>query len=341
MDFFTDLAPVLQDALFTLAGAAGSGALIWLIRRLSNMRAERQYSLSGEYRAFYHDIVDQEDVTQGGTVILKQNGLRFTADHYDYDSSKSWGLKGEIDKATGHVFGYYKAKSHLDAGIGVFIFEQKNKDELTGIWAGYDNHNRKINQGGYTLKRRLPIKIRRATAKDTIKVLHLACEALGDGYLSDAIITDHITRKNLHVATYEREIVAFMISRILPSGDLSAELKHHKYRIPADLKRANENGTIGLLQSIATAHKFQGKGVGKRLVEHATASLKKRGAQQVISLGWKTDTVHIGKVLEGCGFKVRHTFSAFWKEESLDKGYDCPQCGAPPCECDAVLFSRT
>lgn len=341
MQFFTDLTPLIQDVTLALTGAAAGSALVWLARRLNNMAAERKYSISGEYKAEYHDTVDSERKIQGGTVTLKQKGLHVNGEHFDPESNRSWRLTGEIDKNTGHMFGYYKARSHLDSGLGVFIFEQLTTETLEGIWAGYDSKNRNINQGGYTLTKRLPIHIRRAKKKDIIKILHLACNTLGDGYISDQDLLDHLEKSYVYVALHQKKIIGFALCRTIPKNGLMTELKNNKYTLPSDLKMANRNGTIGLLQSIATDPQFQGKGVGRRLVDRCLSALERAGAKQVLSVGWKTDTIHIGTVLSSCGFAERKTFKAFWKDESLQKQYDCPQCGTPPCECEAVLFSRT
>ncbi|MCB9983033.1 MAG: GNAT family N-acetyltransferase [Rhodospirillales bacterium] len=331
---------IVTNATAGVLGAVASAGALWSIKRAMEVLAERKYGLSGEYKSYYGDLVDGENVVQHDTVILRQHGHKISGDQYDAQSDRAWRIEGEIDKASGHIYGFYKAKSHTDAGVGVFFFEQRPGGVLDGLWAGYDSQNKKVDYGGkYTLVKNLPVSVRRAKEQDAVKILRLSCEALGEGYLSGENVQAAL-RAGAYVAEHDGKIVGFALAEKPEKGGFMAYLKGQAWKLPPDVAQADARGTIGCLKSVAVDQAFQKRGVGMKLVKKTLAALEKSGVDLMFSIGWKTENVHIAPVLEACGFKPCAAFEKFWSAESLEQGYTCPHCGEPPCECEAILFTK-
>jgi ribosomal protein S18 acetylase RimI-like enzyme len=331
---------VIDNTLAALIGAFIISAMGWGYKRLRNTMNERKYSIKGEYRATYEEVVDGKTTYEKSIVKIRQKGLKIIADDYDEAMQKDWTLTGEIDPVTGRVYGYYKTKAHVETGLGVCIFEQKANGTLDGLWAGYDTNIEDIEHGRYTLVKRLDINVRKASKADTMTIVNLLDQELGEGWLTVKDIHKAIDDALLFVATHNKKIVGFTLLRMLKTGDFEKELKGHTYNIPRDLQHANACETIGFIEAIATDPAYQKRGIGTKLVEKSTTVLQKNGAEIITAIGWKTKTVHIEPTLIAQGFKQRVEFKEFWLEESKQEPYDCPECGAPPCYCGAVLFSK-
>jgi N-acetylglutamate synthase-like GNAT family acetyltransferase len=125
----------------------------------------------------------------------------------------------------------------------------------------------------------------------------------------------------------------------LEKGAFQGYLKDQSWKIPPDIKQADEAGKIGCLKSVAVGKDFQKMGAGRRLVKKTIEALEKSGVNMIFSIGWKTDKVHIAPILLACDFIQRASFKAFWNKESVEQGYSCPNCGHP-CHCEAFLFTK-
>ncbi len=337
MDIFVPFHSVFENTLAAILGGGASAFLIWGIKRVMDLMEERRYSLSGDYKSYYDDLVDGDSVVQRDVLKIKQRGLKITGDDHNESSNRGWKLSGAIDRASGHVYGFYKAKSHTDSGLGVFIFEQKSDGVLEGLWAGYDSQNKNIESGKYSLVKNLPVHIRGAKDKDAGRILHLSCQELGEGYLSAEDIQNNID--NCFVAEHDGKVIGFSMVECLKKNAFQGYLKGQSWKAPADIRQADESGKIGYLKSVAVSENFQKMGAGRRLVRKSIEAIEKSGADLIFSIGWKTDTVHIAPILLASDFIQRVSFKEFWNKESVEEDYSCPNCGHP-CHCEAFLFTR-
>lgn len=338
MELSTLTGPVLDNTLAALIGALIISVVTWSYRRIRDIRAERKYSLAGEYRASYEDIrKDGSIVYEKANVTLKQKGLKFYADDYDEAMDKDWILEGEIDPVTSRVFGYYKTKSVGDTGLGVCIFEYKKNGVLDGVWAGYDTHIELIEYGRYTLTKRIPVNIRKGTRSDATTVLHMMDKILGEDWGNENI-DNAIANNMLFIAEIDNKVVGFSMLRMLAQGDIEKEFKGQPYKIPRDIQHADKHAQIGLIEAVATDPDYQKRGIGTKLIESSINRLQDAGAEMVATMAWKTTHTHIAPTLEAFDFTERHEFKDFWLEESKKSKEECPHCGLP-CHCASVLYS--
>ena len=340
MDILSLTGPTIDNTVAALIGMFLISAATWIYKRAKDSINERKYSIGGDYRAYYEDIADDGTVNyEKANVTIKQKGLKIHAEDYDETQDKDWILDGEIDPITGHVSGRYTTKCQHETGLGVCILEQKKNGNLEGIWAGYDETVEKIERGRYTLIKRIDIKIRKATKADSVSVLQLLDQELGEDWIHLEDIEQAIADDFLFVADHEGEVLGFTLLRMLDQDDFKKELKGHKYKIPRDIEVASKSKKLGFIEAIATDPDHQKRGIGSRLIEQSVASLKNAGSELICTLAWKTDHTHLAPAMEIFSFKEREEFEKFWYEESIKQDDQCPKCG-DPCTCSTVLYTK-
>ena len=97
---------------------------------------------------------------------------------------------------------------------------------------------------------------------------------------------------------------------------------------------------LGYLATIVVSEKYRGNGLATALINKVTRLFAKMNISHIITTAWK----HIGKInLQGvlirCGYKKITEIPDYWYEDSIKKGYSCPQCGNP-CHCSCVIFEK-
>ena len=113
----------------------------------------------------------------------------------------------------------------------------------------------------------------------------------------------------------------------------------NKVKLSTDIVYAYKNQKLAVLKSIVVDPKFQGYGVGTRLVEESTRHLKISGAEAFISIAWTSSKgTHIGGIYANLNFVQLDKVEKFWSKDSEANEYSCPECGTPPCQCSAVIY---
>lgn len=340
MDISSLTGPVLDNTIAALIGAFIISGLTWGYRRTRDSINEQKYSIKGDYRAYYEDIHDDGTITyEKANVTIKQKGLRIHAVDYDETQDKDWILNGEIDPISGHVSGRYTTKSKHETGLGVCILEKKKNGNLDGIWAGYDETVDVIERGRYTLVKRIDINIRKATKADSVTVLQLLDQELGEDWLHLEDIEKAIDDDFLFVADHNGSVIGFTLLRMLDHDDFKKEIKGHTYKIPRDIEVSSKNKSLGFIEAIATDPDYQKRGIGSRLIGQSINALQTAGAELICTLAWKTDHTHLAPTMDIFAFKERKEFEKFWHKESLKTDEQCPKCGNP-CECNTVLYTK-
>ena len=96
---------------------------------------------------------------------------------------------------------------------------------------------------------------------------------------------------------------------------------------------------IGCIQVVAVDAKFQGMGIGKKLIEKGLNQLKKMGSKVVLAHIWMSSPGGASeKLFLLSGFKPIKLHKRIWFESSKKMGpkkYLCALCGNP-CKCDAL-----
>lgn len=300
--------------------------------------------LSGDYITHYADRAGGKTIMRSAPATIYQEGLDIRGETTLL--GRTWILKGKIDDDDWFVDGKYYAKSRFDKGRGYFFLKinpigDLDGGDLDGYWIGYDSDNKIINEGCYWFKRTPEIQIQSITESYYQNVLDLSSRCLGKGYLP---VIPHIeTNKSVFlVAISSKKFIGFAYAKMIEKNELNDILKNQQIRIPPDIKRANETGTLGFLNTVCVEPDYKGRGVATILVKECLKNLVTLGAKTLICIAWKSSAgVHIGGVIRKLGFRKWITLDKFWAEESKSLNYSCPVCGDPPCDCSAVICKCT
>jgi hypothetical protein len=101
------------------------------------------------------------------------------------------------------------------------------------------------------------------------------------------------------------------------------------------------NGQKGVFDVIVVGNEFTSQGIGKALFE-ARLRLAKEVKLDVIDINhWKRSLSPIPFCAENYGFVKVESKPNFWFEDSDKGGYNCKECGIPPCTCTSEVYRLT
>lgn len=94
-----------------------------------------------------------------------------------------------------------------------------------------------------------------------------------------------------------------------------------------------------LVKTVVVAPEWRRRGIGTALLAEATHRLATAGADEVRCLAWvrRGGFVPAARLLVRAGFHPIRIIPEAWREDSLRRGYACPDCGHP-CVCSAVEY---
>ena len=98
---------------------------------------------------------------------------------------------------------------------------------------------------------------------------------------------------------------------------------------------------VGSLNCASVQEKWQGHGIGTELGRRRVAWLKEIGCDALVGISWESGLAHTSdRVFLRLGFKSVARVADFYVGMSVQRGFICPVCGAPPCRCAATLFVK-
>lgn len=165
--------------------------------------------------------------------------------------------------------------------------------------------------------------------KGLIKIADLT---MGKGYYNPLDIIEYTSPgSNIYFSIIDNKITGFALSYFIRGDNQNIKFCCN------DIK-----GSIGLVKTIAIDPNYQNKGIGTKLLDATLADFNKNGINTAISFLWKSTDgkINASKLLENRLFKLYKTILQYWYYESLKKGYECPTCGKPPCNCSALLYLK-
>lgn len=135
------------------------------------------------------------------------------------------------------------------------------------------------------------------------------------------------------------KVVAFLISHSVEQEDLKSLFMIDKINLPNVFYNSK---SLGIVKTIAVEEDYKGHGIGTMLMKDMLNEFKKREIQDIFSLAWKSKIGTNSKgLLEKLGFNNIMEIQEYWKDDSLEKNYNCPVCGRPPCLCAGVIYFKS
>ena len=185
----------------------------------------------------------------------------------------------------------------------------------------------------------MKIQYRDMTEKDVADVLSISYRQFGQTYLSESELRGLLSAKNCHlpVVTIDGKLVGYSIIHMIERSELGNFLSGEYLHFFDDLEA--EKG-IQFRRSTAIHPDFSGKGIGLDFIGYTMKKYAKY-CDVVMSLNWKRkDLIPMEKISKKLGMTLYCELPNYWMKDSLDKKYECPECGKPPCTCKAVIFYR-
>lgn len=324
----------------------------WLVVR--NFMLAREFQLSGEYLAFYE--TPRHDAGQRGRMLpaknprgnvrfervransfVRQRGKVVTIRMVE-SSGRAWIHEGRI-VLNRFISGSYYPKAPHDEGVGAFFLEIKGAGRLEGEWHGYDNEGKKIASGPYMFFKKSETRIVQMSNKHFPGVLEIARRAFGDGYMTGADVSK-VGALGL-VALVDGETIGFCLSMMLPKGGLDAFFCGKPQRNAA-LKHADQEGTIGVVKSLAVEETKRNSSVGTQLFCAAERQLRDKNASVFLVPVWhRQHVLGLRPIAELNGFQLLQEDDAYWKE-SCDAGeFACVARTADKCICTCRFYIKT
>lgn len=186
-------------------------------------------------------------------------------------------------------------------------------------------------------------KIEELTMESIPSILSICNKELGNGFVTNQCLIDYINNPkclSLIAKDFENEkVIAVSISFYL------SQEKFKEYLHPSQYTYLNESfilcKEIGVFKLIAIEKQFQKKGLGSIFIDLSFEFFKKNNIHKVSAFAWESKTgIHMKNIFDRNHLSIVCRIPDFWNIDSLEKKYNCPECGTPPCRCTAVVFGK-
>lgn len=179
--------------------------------------------------------------------------------------------------------------------------------------------------------------IRSFTESDFKKITQLADGRLGKDYLTAKELQTYVKKRNKIgiVALLNDKIVGFALAQLCDTKTLLEEVVDKREWFQETFKQAKY---IGLFKTVAVDENYSGRGIGSALISYRMEAMRKK-TNHLLVISWvrKQQSI-IGHLFEKKGFTLRKQIDNYWKNDSIEKGYNCIVCGEPPCRCSAKVY---
>ncbi len=172
------------------------------------------------------------------------------------------------------------------------------------------------------------------------QLAHLADLSVGEGYFNQDYFYDYLinTNKAAWIYSFENQLVGFSLMEHITVPDFISALEGHQSEIKNALTGINQL-IVRRATSVHPSHR--GKGIASDMVKRSIKQPPFQ-ADAMISIAWKSNKgIHIQTPLLSNGFEPILEMKQFYATLSLKRQFICPQCGKPPCLCNAVLFKKS
>jgi GNAT superfamily N-acetyltransferase len=172
-------------------------------------------------------------------------------------------------------------------------------------------------------------------------VAALADKVLGGGFFENPslIAQDPETCVLLSIGDDE-ELAGFVRGRVLAKDGLGDFLEHRVADIPTDLKDADAEGVLGVIQTVVVAPEHQGEGIGTKLLQIIHDKIIGRGADKLIVTFKRAPTsAQVDRLMEKLGFEFWTRLVTYWKDR-CDRGDFACVDRSDSCNCEALFYRK-
>lgn len=170
---------------------------------------------------------------------------------------------------------------------------------------------------------------------DLVRVQRLFNEAFGHGYISLGTLQAKVRDPNPASAVFTATVADTIVGAATcgpVTETFHQQLVDHLPDVFGSLDHA------GWLQSSAVDPAWQRKGIGSLLLDRRLRLLRQNGCKSAVAVVWNYQQPSgSAGLLQTVGFQPQGTIPGYWRQDSILRGYSCPNCG-PVCECPATIF---
>lgn len=186
-------------------------------------------------------------------------------------------------------------------------------------------------------------KIIQLELKDIPQIIPICNEELGKGFITEKsaiyYINNPFCQSLAAVNPLNNEIIGTSICLFFSQKEFKAFLHPSQYiHLPNSFTQCEK---IGVLKLIAIQKEFQKKGLGSEFINASFKFFQENNIQTICAFAWESKTgINMKTIFDRNHLSTMNRIDNFWTKDSLEKQYDCPECGSPPCKCTAVIFIK-
>ena len=173
------------------------------------------------------------------------------------------------------------------------------------------------------------------------QVLALADRISGKGYFPNpSSISKGPNAYMVLCLSDDDELIGFAHGTVLKKGTLAAFLENRVSEFPDDLREADAEGTIGVIQTIGVLPEYRGERIGSKLLNIVHDKLVGLGGDKLIATFKRgPGSTKIEGVMERMGFTFWTSQDSYWREQ-CDKGEFLCEQRTDKCNCQALFFRK-
>lgn len=163
-------------------------------------------------------------------------------------------------------------------------------------------------------------------------------ESLGQKYIPVQDLVRYISKPEQYVvlgSISQDKLLGALIGSVLGDDESSgydSVLQIHE----SGIRLADHR--VGLVKSVAVEKRFRHCGIGTHLTEEAMRQLKKLGCGAFFAVSWVSNKPDSSQgMFEKLNYRKLIRLKNYWTQDSIEQGYDCPNCGSP-CFCSAIYY---
>lgn len=146
---------------------------------------------------------------------------------------------------------------------------------------------------------------------------------------------------NLRTSDPKSYVVAAFSDQKLVALGVAQLIDSFEYYLDFDSEIVEElkDKKVGSFSTLCVLESLQSKGVGQALSKYRLDWIKKHNCEVILGISWVSGLKNTSdRVFSKMGFNPVKKVEKFFYQSSLEKPFECPGCGSPPCECGAILF---
>lgn len=98
--------------------------------------------------------------------------------------------------------------------------------------------------------------------------------------------------------------------------------------------------STGIIKSLAVKPEYRHEGIGTKLTVESMKRLQEMSCSLLFAPAWDSGKPDSSpKMFDKLGFNNVLEIPNYWTKDSIEKGYQCPNCGNP-CHCKAIYYYK-